>query len=442
MRPSASETGKSPSALRLEILDGSIGLLTFDLPNSRANTLGQTVLAELETLIRQLASRTDLKGLILRSGKPGMFIAGADLRELGSAGAEPKQIRAIVRRGLDIIAAVECLPFPTVAAVDGSCMGGGLELALGFDYRLAGNNAKTEFGFPEVKVGLFPGWGGTQRLSRLIGPSLAAELICSGEAVKASRASELGMVWDAVPSEKLLEEGLRLLAWSRESGEWKKIRVKKQQPIGLSEEQHQFTFAVAKAQVLAKTKGQFPAPLAALEAIAKGCNLTLEEGLKVETDQFLPLIGSTISRNLIAIFFMTQRLAKDPGVADALVPPRNITRVGVVGAGIMGAGIVGAHLRKGIPTVMIDVTPQALENGVASITKVMQTRIEIGRATQADLVSVLALLNSTTSLSQLADREVVIEAVVENEEVKSKLYRDLQNIIPADAILASNTSTI
>src|SRR5438132_6306641 len=140
MRPSASETGKSPPpALRLEILDGSIGLLTFDLPNSRANTLGQMVLAELETLIRQLANRTDLKGLILRSGKPGMFIAGADLRELGGAGAEPKQIRAIVRRGLDIVAAIECLPFPTVAVVDGSCMGGGLELALGFDYRLAGN---------------------------------------------------------------------------------------------------------------------------------------------------------------------------------------------------------------------------------------------------------------------------------------------------------------
>src|SRR6266851_1064378 len=173
MRPSASETGKSPSALRLEILDGSIGLLTFDLPNSRANTLGQTVLAELETLIRQLASRTDLKGLILRSGKPGMFIAGADLRELGSA----------------------------------------LELALGFDYRLAGNNAKTEFGFPEVKVGLFPGWGGTQRLARLLGPSLAAELICAGEAVKAPRARELGIVFDVVPTERLLEEAQRLLQW-------------------------------------------------------------------------------------------------------------------------------------------------------------------------------------------------------------------------------------
>src|SRR5207249_1136422 len=256
---------------------------------------------------------------------------------------------------------------------------------------------------------------------------LAVEMICSGDSVKAPRAREIGIVWDVVPSEKMLEEALRLLAWSRESGDWKKIRVKKQQPVGLSEEQHQFTFGVAKAQILGKTKGQFPAPLAALDAIAKGCNLTLEEGLKVETEHFLPLVGSTISRNLIAIFFMNQRLAKDPGVADASVQPKDVTKVGVIGGGIMGSGIAGACLRKGLPTVMIDVTPDALQKGVAAITKVMQTRIEIGRATQSDLVSVLGLLNTTQNYSQLADREVVIEAVVENEEVKTKLYIELQD---------------
>jgi 3-hydroxyacyl-CoA dehydrogenase/enoyl-CoA hydratase/3-hydroxybutyryl-CoA epimerase/enoyl-CoA isomerase len=450
------------AALRLDFAQPGIARITYDQPGSRANTLNQSVQTEFENLLTQLEQQPNLQGLIFCSAKPGMFIAGADLKELANvkkplpatplpegakrSGSQAElgnqDPRALTLRGLNFIGRFEKLPCPTIVLIDGACMGGGTELALAFDYRLAGSNPKTEIGLPETKIGIIPGWGGTQRLPRLIGPSIAAELICSGEAVKAARARELGIVWDAVPSEKMLEEALRLLAWSRESGDWKKIRVKKQQPVGLSEEQHQFTFAVAKAMVLGKTKGQFPAPLAALEAIAKGCNLTLEEGLKVETDQFLPLIGSTISRNLIAIFFMTQRLAKDPGVADASVQPRNVSRVGVIGAGIMGAGIVGAHLRKGIPTVMIDVTPQALDNGVASITKVMQTRIEIGRATQADLVSVLALLNSTTSLSQLADREVVIEAVVENEEVKSQLYRDLQNIIPTDAILASNTSTI
>jgi 3-hydroxyacyl-CoA dehydrogenase/enoyl-CoA hydratase/3-hydroxybutyryl-CoA epimerase/3-hydroxyacyl-CoA dehydrogenase/enoyl-CoA hydratase/3-hydroxybutyryl-CoA epimerase/enoyl-CoA isomerase len=443
MRPSASESAKPPpSALRLEILDGSIGLVTFDSPNSRANTLGQATLAELEGLTRLLTSRTDLRGLILRSGKPGMFIAGADLRELGSAGAAPNQIKSIVRRGLDIIAAIESLPFPTVAAVDGSCMGGGLELALGFDYRLAGDNAKTEFGFPEVKVGLFPGWGGTQRLSRLLGPNLAAELICSGEAVKGTRARELGIVFDVVPAERLIEEARRLLQDAQTSASWKEIRRRKQQPVGLSEEQLSFSYAVARAQVLEKTKGQFPATLAAVDAVFKGSNLPLDLGLGIETELFVPLVGSPISRNLIAVFFMTQRLQKDPGVADVAVPPRAVERVGVLGAGLMGAGIAGAHIRRGIPVVLLDSIPKALQTGVASITKVMESRIEIGRMTPADLAAALGRLSTTGTLQAMADRDLVIEAIIEKEESKVQAYRDLRPILPPDAILASNTSTI
>src|SRR6202035_1430776 len=132
-----------------------------------------------------LSSRNDLKGLILRSGKPGMFIAGADLKELGAAKSDPEHNRQLVQHGLGIIAAFEALPYPTVAAIEGSCMGGGLELALGFDFRIASTHPKTELGFPEVKIGIIPGWGGTQRLPRVIGPALAAELICAAESVNA-----------------------------------------------------------------------------------------------------------------------------------------------------------------------------------------------------------------------------------------------------------------
>src|SRR5579864_577021 len=168
------------SALKLDIKDG-IAWITFDQPGSRANTLGQGVLVEFEEVLGQIEKRTELRGLILMSGKPGMFIAGADLKELGSAENDPKQTRRWVERGLAIIDRFEALPYPTAACIDGACMGGGLELALGFDYRLAGSNPKTDVGFPEVKIGLFPGWGGTQRLTRVIGPALAAELICTGE---------------------------------------------------------------------------------------------------------------------------------------------------------------------------------------------------------------------------------------------------------------------
>ena len=364
------------------------------------------------------------------------------MKELASLKPSAGEARELTLRGLKFIGRFEKLPCPTVALIDGACMGGGTELSLAMDYRLAGSHPKCEIGLPETKIGILPGWGGTQRLPRLIGPSLAVEMICSGEPAKAQRAREIGLVWDVVPSERMIEEALRLLAWSGESEEWKNIRVKKQHPVGLTEEQHQFTFGVAKAQILAKTKGQFPAPLAALDAIAKGCNLTLEEGLKVETEHFLPLVGSTISRNLIAIFFMTQRLAKDPGVADVSIKAKDVSRVGVIGAGLMGAGIAGACLRKGIPTVLMDVTPEAVQKGVAAITKVMQARIDIGRATPNDLVSVLGLLTAAPNGWLFVDRDVVIEAIVENEEVKTKMYRDMQMCLAPDAIMASNTSTI
>src|SRR5262249_46620856 len=233
-------TQASASALRLDIRDDGIAVLTFDLPGSRANTLGQAVLAEFEAMAKQLAGRKDLKGLILRSGKPGMFIAGADLRELGSVKPEPGLIRQFVQRGLNVIAAFEDLPFPTLAAIDGSCMGGGLELSLGLDFRLASTHAKTEIGFPEVKVGLFPGWGGTQRLSRAIGPALAVELICTGDGVNAQKARDYGIVFDAVPPIRLLDEAVRVLQWARETGAWREARKKKRQPVGLSEDQAAF----------------------------------------------------------------------------------------------------------------------------------------------------------------------------------------------------------
>jgi 3-hydroxyacyl-CoA dehydrogenase/enoyl-CoA hydratase/3-hydroxybutyryl-CoA epimerase/3-hydroxyacyl-CoA dehydrogenase/enoyl-CoA hydratase/3-hydroxybutyryl-CoA epimerase/enoyl-CoA isomerase len=432
----------SQPTLHLETLPGPVARLTIDQPDSKANTLGQAVLGEFEAVLAQLRARADLQGLVLRSGKPGMFIAGADLRELGGPRPDPETGRRLVKRGLDIVAGFESLPYPTVAVIDGGCMGGGLEVAMGFDYRLAGTNPKTSLGLPETNIGLIPGWGGTQRLSRLIGPSLAAEMIASGEAANAERARQLGLVFDVVPSERLIDEALRLLEWARQSEDWKDGRKRKQQPVGLSEEQATFAFAVLKATILARTEGHYPAPLAALTAIAKGCNRPLDEGLKAETEAFLPLVGSTVSRNLIAVFFQSQRLAKDTGVADAKVQPRPVGQVGVVGAGIMGSGIAGANVRRGVPVLMLDSVPAALEKGVANIARGIEYRVGTGRMTAADAVASLARLSTSLAMTALADRDVVIEAIVENEEAKTKLFGQVEKIVPQGAILASNTSTI
>jgi 3-hydroxyacyl-CoA dehydrogenase/enoyl-CoA hydratase/3-hydroxybutyryl-CoA epimerase/3-hydroxyacyl-CoA dehydrogenase/enoyl-CoA hydratase/3-hydroxybutyryl-CoA epimerase/enoyl-CoA isomerase len=182
--------------------------------------------------------------------------------------------------------------------------------------------------------------------------------------------------------------------------------------------------------------------MAALDAIFKGCNLPLDEGLALETDRMVPLVGSTISRNLIAVFFMTQRLSKDPGVGDPTVKPRSIERVGVVGAGLMGAGIAGACIRRGVPVTLLDSSAIALEKGLGNIARVLQSRIAIGRMKSDEMLATLGRLNSSGTLAALGDRDLVVEAIVEDEATKVKLFQELQTIVPPDAILASNTSTI
>jgi 3-hydroxyacyl-CoA dehydrogenase/enoyl-CoA hydratase/carnithine racemase len=429
------------SSFRLEIADG-IALLTFDMPGSKANTLGQAMLAELESALADIEGRNDLVGLLLQSGKPGMFIAGADLKELGDSRITVESARAIVERGLSVVARFERLPFPTVALIDGPCVGGGLELALGFDDRIAGSHPRAELGLPETKIGLIPGWGGTQRLSRLIGPHLAGDMIASGDSVSATRAREIGLVFDAVASERLLDEGKRRLATLRENEAYHAIRRTKQHPVGLTADQVTFGFAALRTQVLAKTKGHFPAPLAALDAIERGCNRPLAEGLAVETEVFVPLVGSVISRNLIALFFQNQRLAKDPGVADSKLTAHVVKRVGVVGAGLMGAGIAGAHLRRGVPVSLLDVSAEAVQRGVDTIAKAMHGRVEAGRMTAAEMTQSMSLLAPAHDQAGLAGCDVVIEAIVERENAKTALYRGIAPQLGMETILASNTSTI
>jgi 3-hydroxyacyl-CoA dehydrogenase/enoyl-CoA hydratase/3-hydroxybutyryl-CoA epimerase/3-hydroxyacyl-CoA dehydrogenase/enoyl-CoA hydratase/3-hydroxybutyryl-CoA epimerase/enoyl-CoA isomerase len=428
---------------KLEELPGPIALLTFDTPEKKVNTLGRTVLEELGQIVAQLEKRTDLHGLLLRSGKPGQFIAGADLNELGAlVSLTAEQLRGALSGGHALFDRVSSLPFPTVSLIDGPCMGGGTELSLALDERLASNNPKTRIGLPEVTIGLIPGWGGTQRLPRLVGLPHAIDMICTGEPVTPQKAAAIGLVFDAVPAEKLVEEGCRVAEYLYSSGEWKKSREKRRQPLGLSQDQMLFTIACAEGQIKAKTKGQPSASLVALKALQKGVNLPLEEGLAVERKTAEEVVGSEVSGNLIGIFFMNTALSRDRGVADDKVQPRAVRRAGVLGSGLMGAGIATAHARSGIPCGMVDVSEDRLADGLARAQKVVMSRIEIGRATPADMVQLLSNLNTSTSHSLFSDCDVVVEAITENEELKTQAYRQLAGVMRDDAILATNTSTI
>ncbi len=430
---------------RFEELPGRIGLLTLDVPDQKVNTFSQPVLEELAELVAGFEKKTDMRGLLFQSGKgaQGQFIAGADLKELaGMATATPEQAAKGIAAGHEIFDRISNLPFPTVALIDGQCMGGGTEITLAMDYRLASDGPKTQIGLPEVKVGLFPGWGGTQRLPRLIGIQHAINMICTGEPVDAAKAAAIGLVFDAVKSEDLVSEGCQLIEYAQKSGHWKSERQRLRQALGLSGDQMMFDFSIAQGYIYSTTKGQYPAPMAALQAMQEGINVSLAEGLKIEQKLFLGVIGTPVAANLINVFFMNNHLTRDPGVDDPKVKPRDLERVGVLGTGQMGAGIAAAHARSGYPTVMVDVDDNRLADGMRQATKVVTKRIEIGRATQEDLVAMLSRLSTSTSHQVFSDRDVVIEAVTENEKLKTSLYKQLAGVLKKDAILASNTSTI
>ncbi len=436
------------TAWTLEELDDAIALLTIDLPGKSVNTLGHDVMSDLSDLVSQLASRDDIRGLLLASGKPGQFIAGADLNELRQlVDASDDMIEQGLASGHDLFTAIGKLPFPTVALVDGKCFGGGTELILAMDDRIAVDRPQVQIVLPEVKIGLFPAWGGSQRLPRLVGLHHAIDIICGGAPVTARRAAELGLVFDAITvdpdkaADQLLDEGRRRIEWLAHDDRYLDIRTQRHAPMGLSQDQANFSFAVAAGHVLQKTKGQYPAPLAALEAMQQGLNQPLDQGLEIERQCAKQVVGSDISGNMIRLFFMQNRLGQDAG-GPRDTTPRDVGRIGVLGAGLMGAGITTAAARRGIPATMVDLDNQRLADGLERAADVVAGRIKIGRATPDDLGHMMALISTATSNAALADCDVVIEAVTENEELKTRIFGQLASSLGPDTILASNTSTI
>lgn len=278
------------SVLHLSRRPGGIAVLTFDTPNSRANILSRAVWDELDAVLRDLATAPDVPGLILASAKPDIFIAGADLKFFAAVPApQDPAVKEIVAFGLSVLDRLEALPFPTCAAIDGAALGGGLEVALACDTRVCGTNPKVELGVPEVKLGLIPGWGGTQRLSRVVGPELAAEMLRTGDSLTAEQACDANLVAALVKSESLLDFAARHVLHDG----WRGLRETKHSPIPVAERE--------------RFKAPVPsAPAAVREAmlvLTRGGELPLVDALKLETEAFLQLAGSDESKALIAAFF-------------------------------------------------------------------------------------------------------------------------------------------
>jgi enoyl-CoA hydratase/carnithine racemase len=280
------------SALQLGVRPDSVAVLTFDQPGSRANILTAELWAEFESVLDSLANRTDLNGLVLASAKPGIFIAGADLKLLANApGPNDPAVRAFIEQGLRTLEKLEALPFPTCAATDGAALGGGLEVALACDYRVCGSHPKVQLGLPEVKLGLIPGWGGTQRLPRVLDMNrmhTAATMLTSGEASSAARAAADGLLDATGESDKLID----LAAYTALGGTWEQRREWKRNPISDPyKPPPELTGAAAEA----------------VRVMAEGAALPLYDGIKLETEAFLRLAGSDESKRLIAEFFASRK---------------------------------------------------------------------------------------------------------------------------------------
>lgn len=424
-------------AFHLRADEDGFGTLTFDLPERKANIFTREVLAELEALLAELRGRTDLKMLLLRSAKNGIFIAGADVDEIENV-TDREAAEAGSRLGQRLFAAWEALPFPTVAAIDGVCVGGGTELALASTW-IAMSDGAARIGLPEVRLGIVPGWGGCTRLPRRIGPIAALDLILTGRNLDGKRALRAGLADSLLPAAGFDGHARR---WARERiGRRRPARrprgaralLLESNPIG-----RRVVLAQARRKVLAETRGRYPAPLRAIEVVGTGLDRGPSAGFDAEARAIGDLAISPVSKNLVHVFRQMEAAKRDEGA-----PPPPVRRPAVLGAGVMGGGI--AHLiadQAGLPVRIKDIRTEALATALAHADSLFERQVRRRRLRPVEKRRRMALLQPTLEDAGLAACDFVVEAVVETLGVKQQVMADLDRRLAPGAILASNTSSL
>lgn len=428
------------AALALEVDEEAIAWLTFDRPESRANLLTTGVMRRLDALLTEIeegARAGSIRGVVVRSGKPGMFIAGADVGEIAGI-TDPADGESKSRQGQAVFLRLDRLPVFTVAAIDGVCLGGGTEMALACDYRLAADDPATRIGLPEVQLGIIPGFGGTVRLPRLVGLQAALPMILTGKPVDARKAYRIGLADERVPA-PILGERARQVVRERAAGKPLPQRRRKladrllDNPVG-----RKVVLSQARKRVLAETGGHYPAPLAALDALAEIESLPLDQALRVEARTLGRLVVTPVCKNLIGVFRLMEA-AKKP-VTDAA--PRPVARVGVVGAGVMGGGIAQLLAYRGLEVRLKDIVPAALGHGLRTARELFDRAVKRGRLGRREASRLMQAIAPTLDYSGFGTTGLVIEAVVERMDVKEQVLREIEAAAEPGCIVASNTSAL
>jgi len=429
-------TGPPAAAFATDTDERGILTLTLDIPGEKVNTLGSGMIEEFDALLDQVAGDEAVQAVVIRSGKRDNFIAGADIKDFTKI-ASSEEGEALSRVGHAILGKLEAARVPVVAAIHGTCVGGGTELALACRYRVASDDPKTSIGLPEVMLGLIPGAGGSNRLPRLVGLVRSLDLILTGRALKASRARKAGLVDEVCPTPILLKvakEAAHGLAEGRLSPRRPGIPLKETlvRPV---------IFRKARASVQRKTGGHYPAPLEAVDVVRRATATSLEEGLKIEAEAFGRLAVTDVSRALVSVFFATQDIKKDPGYPKG-TPAREVGKLGVLGAGLMGAGIAGAASNAGATVRMKDTTDEAVGRGLAHIREGLEERRRRRSLTRLEVGHRMDRVSGTVDYSGLGRADLVIEAVFEDLELKRRVLAEAEAAMSDACVYGSNTSSI
>lgn len=423
------------NAFSLQMRPDHVGVIVIDVPGEKMNTLRAAFAQQLTTVIDEARRDTQLAGLVLISGKPDNFIAGADISMIADC-RSAEQAESLARQGQEAMAALAALPFPVVAAIHGACLGGGLELALACDARICTLDDKTRLGLPEVQLGLLPGSGGTQRLPRLIGLRQALPLILTGKTLRAKQARRMGLVDDAVPQAILLETAVARVLKGRHAARALPLRDRVMQaPLA-----RHALFALAQRETACKTHGNYPAAQRIIDVVRTGIEQGSEAGHRAEARAFGELAMTPQSAALRSLFFASTAMKKETG---AEAEPRTLQQVGILGGGLMGGGIASVTaINAGLPVRIKDIHLQGVNHALKASWDGLSAKVRRRHISAAQRQQQMARITGGTDYQGFAQRDLVIEAVFEDLPLKQQMVAEVEAHCAPHAIFASNTSSL
>ncbi|WP_319783931.1 fatty acid oxidation complex subunit alpha FadJ [Oceanisphaera sp. IT1-181] len=447
----------SQSAFSLQLQD-DIGIITLDVPGQRMNTLRESFVDDIRALLAEIAENRQIKGLVLRSGKPDSFIAGADVNMLAAC-SSVEQAKTLSEAGQNVFNELAALDLPIIAAIHGACLGGGLELALACHGRVCSDDTKTRLGLPEVQLGLIPGSGGTQRLPQLVGLTTALDMMLTGKQLRAKQALKCGLVDDMVPASILLDTAIALarksMARKGMAGNGKTRTGKS--PSGKSNHGSKNTlsqwalegnpvgrklvFDKAQSTVKAKTGGHYPAPFKLLEVVKVGLEQGISQGLAAEAQAFGELVMSPESAALRQLFFATTDMKKETYWQGA--EPGVLSHIGVLGGGLMGGGIAFVTATKAeLPVRIKDISHHGINQAMQSAHRLLATKVRKKHLRAPEMHQQLSRITGTLNYSGFERVEMVVEAVFEDLEVKRQMVAEVEAHCAPSTVFATNTSSL